>query len=113
MTIEEILAGESKNIEFKVSRPENSIKYIKSVIAFANGKGGHIVFGIDDATRDIVGIPDEIVFREMMPLRMPFRTVASLLLFRIFICRRLKGKQSLLWKSVPESKSRIISNRMA
>lgn len=65
MTIEEILAGESKNIEFKVSRPEKSIKYMKSIVAFANGKGGHIVFGIDDATRAIIGIPEEIVFREM------------------------------------------------
>ncbi len=28
MTMEEILAGESKNVEFKVQRPEKSIKYI-------------------------------------------------------------------------------------
>ena len=50
MTIEEILAGESKNVEFKVQRPDKSIKYMKSVVAFANGKGGQIVFGIDDKT---------------------------------------------------------------
>ena len=36
MTIEEILAGESKNIEFKETLPEKSIKYMKSVVAFAN-----------------------------------------------------------------------------
>ncbi len=65
MTREEILAGESRNIEFKVSRPGKSIKYIKSVVAFANGKGGSIVFGIDDKTRDIVGIPEESIFGEM------------------------------------------------
>ena len=64
MTMEEILAGESKNVEFKVSRPEKSIKYMKSVIAFANGKGGCIVFGVDD-TRKVVGVPEEIIFREM------------------------------------------------
>lgn len=29
MTIEEMLAGESKNVEFKVERPKDSIKYIK------------------------------------------------------------------------------------
>ena len=40
MTIEEILAGESKNVEFKVQRPDKSIKYMKTVVAFANGKGG-------------------------------------------------------------------------
>ena len=53
MTREEILAGESKIVEFKVERPEKSIKYMKSVVAFANGKGGRIVFGIDDETREI------------------------------------------------------------
>ena len=37
MTIEEILAGESKNVEFKENLPEKSIKYMKSVVAFANG----------------------------------------------------------------------------
>lgn len=41
MTREEILAGdESKNVEYKVRRPEKSIKYMKSVVAFTNGKGG-------------------------------------------------------------------------
>ena len=48
MTIEEILAGESKNVEFKESLPEKSIKYMKSVVAFANGTGGKIIFGIAD-----------------------------------------------------------------
>ena len=47
MTLEEILAGESKNLEFKVQRPKNSTKYMKSVVAFANGEGGRIIFGRD------------------------------------------------------------------
>lgn len=65
MIREEILAGESKSIEFKVCRPEKSIKYMKSVIAFANGKGGKIIFGIDDETREIIGISEDNLFREM------------------------------------------------
>ena len=52
MTIEEILAGESKNVEFKVQRPDKSMKYMKTVVAFANGKGGRI-------------IPEDKVFREI------------------------------------------------
>ena len=52
MTIEEILAGESKNVEFKENLPEKSIKYMKSVVAFANGTGGKIIFGIADAVSD-------------------------------------------------------------
>ena len=65
MTIEEILAGESKNVEFKVQRPDKSMKYMKTVVAFANGKGGRIIFGIDDKTREVVGIPEDKVFREI------------------------------------------------
>ena len=45
MTIAEILAGESKNVEFKENLPEKNIKYMKSVVAFANGTGGKIIFG--------------------------------------------------------------------
>jgi len=65
MTVDEILAGESKNLEFKVERPKDSIKYMKSVVAFANGKGGRIIFGIDDKTRKVVGIPKDLVFSEI------------------------------------------------
>lgn len=38
---------------------------MKSVIAFANTTGGYLVFGIRDTTREIVGIPNDIVFQEM------------------------------------------------
>ena len=65
MTIEEILAGESKNVEFKVQRPDKSIKYMKTVVAFANGRGGQIIFGIDDKTREVAGVPEDRVFQEI------------------------------------------------
>ena len=65
MTIEEILAGESKNVEFKENLPEKSIKYMKSVVAFANGTGGKIIFGIADKTREVIGFDKEDVFRKM------------------------------------------------
>lgn len=65
MTIEEILAGESKNVEFKENLPEKSIKYMKSVVAFANGTGGKIIFGIADKTREVVGFAKEDVFEKM------------------------------------------------
>ncbi len=69
MTIEEILAGESKNIEFKESLPEKSIKYMKSVVVFANGTGGKIIFGIADKTREVVGFDKEDVFKKMDAIR--------------------------------------------
>lgn len=65
MSIEELLLGESRNIEYKISRPEKSIRYMKSVVAFANGSGGYLIFGIEDKTREVVGIPEDILFQEM------------------------------------------------
>lgn len=65
MTIEEIMSGESKMVEFKESIPDKSIKYLKSVVAFANGSGGKIIFGIADKTREVVGFNKEDVFKLM------------------------------------------------
>lgn len=65
MMIEEIRAGESKDVEFKVERPKESKKYMKSVVAFANGRGGKIIFGVEDNTLAVVGIPNDIVFQEV------------------------------------------------
>lgn len=65
MTMEEILSGESMNVEFKDSLPDKSIKYMKSVVAFANGTGGRIIFGIADKTREVTGIGKEDVFKTM------------------------------------------------
>ena len=42
---DEIKAGESANIEFKVEVYKRSEKYIKIVIAFANTAGGKIIIG--------------------------------------------------------------------
>ena len=65
MMMEEILAGESKNVEFKERLPGKSIQYMKSVVAFANGSGGKIIFGIADKTREVVGFEEEDAFRTM------------------------------------------------
>ena len=59
MAIEEILAGESKNVEYKENLPEKSIKYMKSVVAFANGNGG------------------KMCSRKWMPLPMLYQTVVN------------------------------------
>lgn len=51
---DKLLLGESVNVEYKEAVPENSIKYMKTVVAFANGKGGTLVFGIEDGTMKVV-----------------------------------------------------------
>lgn len=63
MTIEEMLKGESKTVEFKESLPSNKDKYLKSVVAFANGSGGSIIFGVEDDTRVVKGIPEDVAFQ--------------------------------------------------
>jgi len=56
MLIEEILKGESEKIKFKENAKTNT--YIKTVVAFANGNGGKIVFGVKD-NKEIVGVENE------------------------------------------------------
>ena len=65
MAEESLFAGESKNIEYKVAVPKKNEKYMKTVVAFANGNGGKIVFGIDDKTLEIVGMDEDNIFKTM------------------------------------------------
>ena len=48
---------ESRTLEFKSKLPEFS-KLIKTCIAFANGVGGQIVIGVEDETRELIGVTD-------------------------------------------------------
>ncbi|MBO5008855.1 MAG: putative DNA binding domain-containing protein [Clostridia bacterium] len=65
MLLEEIKNGENKEIEYKRELPEHSEKYMKSVVAFANSYGGKVIFGVEDKTREIVGIDEEKAFQLM------------------------------------------------
>ena len=61
---DEIAKGEGYSLEFKRLPNEDRGKYLKTVVAFANGKGGRILFGVAN-DRTIVGIPAEDLFTEM------------------------------------------------
>ncbi len=63
MLLEEIKNGETNNIEFKREIPADHKKYLKTIVAFANGFGGKIIFGIEDDTLEIVGINEKDVFK--------------------------------------------------
>ena len=65
MTIEEILHGESKNVEFKEALPKDTEKYVKTIIAFANTQGGQLIIGVEDKTRTVTGVDNEEVFKIM------------------------------------------------
>lgn len=65
MARDTLFSGESKNIEYKVTLPDKSEKYMKTIVAFANTQGGKLVVGVDDKTHEIVGVENEILFQLM------------------------------------------------
>lgn len=65
MTFKEGFYGETDNLEFKEEIPSKSEKYMKTVVAFANGSGGRIVFGVENDTWKVTGFTKEEVFRKM------------------------------------------------
>lgn len=56
MLLDEIKLGESENVEFKSELPGKSEKYIKTIVAFANTSGGKLIIGVEDGTREIIGV---------------------------------------------------------
>ena len=60
-----LFSGESANVEYKITVPGNSEKYMKTVIAFANGRGGRIIFGVDDKTLEVAGMDTDTIFQTM------------------------------------------------
>ena len=65
MARDALFSGESKNIEYKITLPDKSEKYMKTIVAFANTQGGKLIVGIDDKTHEIVGVANEILFQLM------------------------------------------------
>ena len=61
---DEIVTGERYELEFKLVPNVDRIKYLKTAVAFANGRGGRILFGVaNDGT--VHGIPDDEIFQCM------------------------------------------------
>lgn len=60
MTKHEILNDENKDLEFKEEIPSVSLKYLKTIVAFANCEGGELVFGIEDSSLKIKGFKGDI-----------------------------------------------------
>ena len=60
---DEIIAGESPALEFKRDIPDQAIKYLKTVSAFANCSGGRIVFGVD-TDQTICGMDNPFAARD-------------------------------------------------
>lgn len=60
MTLEqEIAIGESATLEFKRALTKDDTRWLRTVVAFANGRGGRILFGVDD-DRSVVGVGEDV-----------------------------------------------------
>ena len=60
-----MLSGESKNIEYKVTLPDKSEKYMKTIVVFANTQGGKLIVGVDDNSHQVIGVDNDILFELM------------------------------------------------
>lgn len=48
LLIDEIQKGENKYIEFKEELPQVALRYVKTLVAFANTSGGKLIVGVED-----------------------------------------------------------------
>ena len=78
LKIKDYEKAETSNIDYKVALEERKPKsWLKSVSAFANSKGGIILFGVDDSTHELEGLDNvqqvaekitEIINARILPL---------------------------------------------
>ena len=78
LKIKDYEKAETSNIDYKVALEERKPKsWLKSVSAFANSKGGIILFGVDDSTHELKGLDNiqqvaekitEIINTKILPL---------------------------------------------
>ncbi len=59
--MENVLLPESLQLEYKreVNLSSEKKRLLRTVIAFANGKGGKIIFGVDDKTHSVIGFSED------------------------------------------------------
>lgn len=107
--IEELLSGESQVVEYKVERSASAKSYIKTVVAFANARGGTLVFGVDDKAREVVGVPSEKVFQDADAIA---NAIADSIAPRSSLRLRLKAfkTKTLFWLRCPLAVSALITS---
>lgn len=64
MNIEELKKGEYLTVEYKKDIPSDKEKYLKTAVAFANGAGGRLIFGVKNQTWEISGFSDDEIFQK-------------------------------------------------
>jgi predicted HTH transcriptional regulator len=94
--------SESRRLEFKKSWPKGD-KIAQTAIAFANGAGGKIIFGIKNEPREVIGIPQEDIFAlEEKAANNIFDISTPPIVPEIYI-QNIEGKSVLVVKIFPGS----------
>lgn len=101
MLEDEIRVGESSNIEFKVEIPKKSEKYVKSIVAFANTAGGKLIIGVDDKTREVVGVDKDEVFKIMDNISNTISDMCYPQIFPNISVDTIQGKSVIVIKIYP------------
>ncbi|MCL2712304.1 MAG: putative DNA binding domain-containing protein [Methanomassiliicoccaceae archaeon] len=57
--LDEIAKKESETLEFKAELPDDSLVFVKTMIAFSNGTGGLLVIGIKEGTHEPMGVSED------------------------------------------------------
>ena len=57
--------SEWESMKLKKDIPAEKEKFLKTAVAFANGNGGKLVFGVQATTWDVIGFPNEEMFVKM------------------------------------------------
>lgn len=96
MLLNEILHGESTTVEFKEQVPDNSSRYMKTVVAFANGRGGRIYFGVRDSDRAVTGIDAGNLFRTMDAITTAIADSCEPSIFPDVSAMNIDGKQVIV-----------------
>lgn len=96
MLMDEILQGESATVEFKEQLPEKSSKYMKTVVAFANGRGGRIYFGVRDEDHVVVGVAPGNLFRTMDAITTAIADSCEPAIFPDVSAMNIEGKQVIV-----------------
>lgn len=83
---------------------------MKTVIAFSNGEGGRIVFGVDDDTREVVGIPKENVFSEIDAITTAISDSCEPVVIPDVYLQTIEDKTIIIAETARENRDRIISS---
>lgn len=96
-----LFGGESDRIEYKIARPKDAKKYLRTVVAFANGHGGCLVFGVDDKTYEVTGVPDEVVPQEMDSIANAIGDACTPTIIPSIYARTVDGKSVIVVEVMP------------